>query len=81
MGSYNSALACVNMTRNEAIQTIMSGQPLNVVYLKYTDNRGFRSEWYSGSNICYNPETDELLVNEEEFWNANNELEAAGGDS
>lgn len=78
--TFNNTFVCTNMTRDEAIQTIMRGQPLDIVYLRYDDSRGFCTDRASDSGLAYNPRTDELSVGNDYFWNANNELESTGGD-
>lgn len=71
---YQTAYVCDNMTRDEAIQTIMSGQPLDVIYMAYGDNRGFRTHRDYGEGIGYNPDTNVLFVGESWLWGENNKI-------
>lgn len=67
--AYSTGLECVNMTREEMIQTIESGQPVDYIILSYGDSgvgliasrpREPRIEWY--------PEKNELRIAGAGYW-------------
>lgn len=74
---YTTSLFCKNMTRDEAIQTIMSGEPLDVIYMTYEGAEdSISSIKVRRINDCidYNILKDKLYVGNGAIWMEDGEL-------
>lgn len=74
---YTTSLFCKNMTRDEAIQTIMSGEPLDVIYITYEGAEdSISSIGVRRINDCinYNILKDRLYVDNGAIWMEDGEL-------
>lgn len=74
--AYNTSLECVNMTRDEVIQTLMSGQPVDYIIIRYGDSgSGLIVSRPAEPKIEWYPAKDELHIGDVGYWFTNGAID------